>query len=143
MDLRNTCLGMEFGSTRIKLVLIDRDHRTLAQGSFEWENRLENGIWTYHYDEIDEGLRAAYRALKDDIKEKYGIVPDTFGAMGISAMMHGYLPLDRDMKPLAAFRTWRNTMTEEAAETLSELFDFNIPQRWSIAHLYQAILNGE
>jgi sugar (pentulose or hexulose) kinase len=143
MDLRNTCLGMEFGSTRIKLVLIDRDHRTLAQGSFEWENRLENGIWTYHYDEIDEGLRAAYRALKDDIKEKYAIVLDTFGAMGISAMMHGYLPLDRDMKPLTAFRTWRNTMTEEAAETLSDLFDFNIPQRWSIAHLYQAILNGE
>lgn len=143
MDLRQTALGMEFGSTRIKLVLIDRDHNTLAQGSFEWENRLENGIWTYHYDEIDEGLRAAYRELKEDIKVKYGIVPDSFGAMGISAMMHGYLPLDEKLEPLAAFRTWRNTMTEEAAEELSDLFDFNIPQRWSIAHLYQAILNGE
>lgn len=138
-----TVLGIEFGSTRIKAVLTDMNYLPIASGSHEWENRLENGIWTYSIDDIKSGLQACYKSLADNIKETYGIELCATGAIGISAMMHGYLPFDKDDNLLVPFRTWRNTCTEQAAEKLSELFSFNIPQRWSIAHLYQAILNKE
>lgn len=143
MNLESTTLGIEFGSTRIKAVLIDESHVPVASGSFEWENKLVNGIWTYSQKEIHSGLQKCYSNLKKDVKEKYGILLKKVGAIGVSAMMHGYLPFDKDGKQLCEFRTWRNTITGEAAEKLSEAFDFNIPQRWSIAHLYQAVLNGE
>ena len=136
-------LGIELGSTRIKAVLIDQGHAPIASGSFDWENHLEDGVWTYHLDEVWEGLRTCYARLKEDVKAKYGVGLKTVAAIGMSAMMHGYLPFDRAGKQLAPFRTWRNTITGEAAKQLTELFGFNIPQRWSIAHLYQAILNGE
>lgn len=136
-------LGIELGSTRIKAVLIDEGHAPIASGSFDWENRLENGIWTYHMEEVWTGLAAAYKALKEDVLNKYGVTLKKLRAMGISAMMHGYLPFDAKGRQLAPFRTWRNTITGQAAEELTGLFNFNIPQRWSIAHLYQAILNGE
>ncbi len=138
-----TALGIEFGSTRIKAVLIDEANEPLASGSFDWENSYENGIWTYPIEKVWEGLQGAFGALKKNVAEKYGVKLTKVGAMGISGMMHGYLPFDKDGNLLAHFRTWRNTITAKAAEDLSALFDFNIPQRWSIAHLYQAILNGE
>ena len=143
MDLTKTALGIEFGSTRIKAVLLDENHLPVASGSHTWENELENGIWTYKMEDAVKGLQASYDTLRKDYEEKYGEKLKKVGAIGISGMMHGYLPLDEDNKPLVSFRTWRNTMTEEAAEKLTSLFLFNIPQRWSIAHLYQAILNGE
>ena len=143
MELKNTALGIELGSTRIKAVLIDGNHIPIASGSHEWENRLVNGVWTYTMEDIHTGIRAAYADLKRDVKEKYGVTLTTVGALGVSAMMHGYLPFDQDGNQLAEFRTWRNTITGEAASELTELFGFNIPQRWSIAHLYQAIINGE
>ena len=139
----NAVLGVEFGSTRIKAVLIGEDHAPIAGGDFTWDNRLENGIWTYHMDEVWTGVQAAYANLKKDVQEKYGVTLTKLKAMGISGMMHGYLPFDGEGNQLAGFRTWRNTMTGEAAEALTELLGFNIPQRWSIAHLYQAILSGE
>ena len=139
MDLTKTVLGIELGSTRIKAVLIDECHVPVASGEFEWENRLVDGIWTYSLDEVHRGIRAAYA----DLTDKLGEPVTTFGAIGVSGMMHGYLPFDREDRQLAEFRTWRNTITGPAAEKLTELFGFNIPQRWSIAHLYQAILNGE
>lgn len=138
-----TALGIEFGSTRIKAVLVDRQHTPLATGSFDWENRLEDGIWTYHYQEIWEGLQACYADLVKDVDRLYGVSLTKIGAMGISAMMHGYMPFDEKGALLVPFRTWRNTMTGQAAAALTDLFSFNIPQRWSIAHLYQAILNKE
>ena len=143
MDLTKTVLGIELGSTRIKAVLIDQQHRPVASGDYEWENRLVNGIWTYSMESVHTGLRACVKALKADLKEEFGLDLTTVGAIGVSAMMHGYLPFDKDGKQLAEFRTWRNTITGEAAEKLTALFGFNIPQRWSIAHLYQAMLNGE
>ena len=143
MDLKRTALGIELGSTRIKAVLIDETHTPIASGEHEWENRLVDGLWTYSMEDIHQGLRACYAGLKRDVKEKYGVELTAVGAIGVSAMMHGYLPFDRDMKQLAAFRTWRNTVTGRASAALTELFGFNIPQRWSIAHLYEAILNGE
>ncbi|MBR0445054.1 MAG: FGGY-family carbohydrate kinase [Clostridia bacterium] len=143
MDLTKTVLGIELGSTRIKAVLIDERHVPIASGDFEWENQLANGIWTYPMDMIHTGIQTCFAALKTDVKEKYGVELSTVGALGVSAMMHGYLPFDKDGKQLAEFRTWRNTITGPAAEKLTALFGFNIPQRWSIAHLYQAILNGE
>ena len=143
MQLCNTALGLELGSTRIKAVLIDQNHLPIAQGSHEWENRLVNGVWTYTWEDIRQGIQACYADLKRDVKEKYGETLRRVGAIGISGMMHGYLPLDKDGEPLTEFRTWRNTMTGPAAAELTALFDFNIPQRWSIAHLYQAMLNGE
>ena len=142
-DLKNTVLGIELGSTRIKAVLIDESHLPVASGDFEWENQFVNGVWTYAMDAVHNGLQSCFAALKADVKAKYGVELTTVGAIGVSAMMHGYLPFDRDGKQLAEFRTWRNTITGEAAEKLTALFGFNIPQRWSIAHLYQAILNGE
>ena len=138
-----TALGIEFGSTRIKAVLIDKNHEPLASGSYDWENSYDNGVWTYPLDEVWTGLRGAFAALKKNVLEKYGVKLTTVGALGISGMMHGYLAFDANGNQLAPFRTWRNTITTEAAEKLSALFDFNIPQRWSIAHLYQAMLNGE
>lgn len=136
-------LGIELGSTRIKAVLIDGEHRPAAMGVQDWENRLENGVWTYRLADVWEGIQAAYRNLKRDVAEKYGVELTKLAGLGVSAMMHGYLPFDGAGKQLAPFRTWRNTMTGQAARELSELLGFNIPQRWSIAHLDQAILNGE
>ena len=138
-----TALGIELGSTRIKAVLIGADHIPLASGSHAWENRHENGIWTYRLEDVWQGLQDSYRSLCGEVLEKYGIPLHTIGVIGFSAMMHGYMALDRDGNQLVPFRTWRNTITGQAAEQLTELFQFNIPQRWSIAHLYQAILNKE
>ena len=143
MDLKKTVLGIELGSTRIKAVLIDEKHIPVASGDYEWENRLVNGVWTYPMDAVHAGLQTCFANLKADVRKKFGLELTTVGAIGVSAMMHGYLPFDKEGKQLAEFRTWRNTMTGEAAEKLTALFGFNIPQRWSIAHLYQAILNGE
>jgi sugar (pentulose or hexulose) kinase len=143
IKMGQTALGIELGSTRIKAVLIGKDHSPIASGSYEWENQYENGIWTYHLEDVWLGIQTSYRNLCHEVKTKYGIPLQTIGAMGFSAMMHGYLPFDQNGTLLVPFRTWRNTMTEEAAEKLSSLFQFNIPQRWSIAHLYQAILNHE
>lgn len=142
-EQKSTALGLELGSTRIKAVLIAPDGSVLASGAHDWENRYEDGYWTYHMDEVWAGIQDAYRNLAADYAKTYGAPLTTVGAMGISAMMHGYLPFDKDGSQLAAFRTWRNTTTGPAAETLTERFHFNIPQRWSVAHLYQAILNGE
>lgn len=138
-----TVMGLEFGSTRIKAVLIDENHNPIASGSHEWENRLENGFWTYHLDEIWSGLQDCYQDLVRDVKETYGVELTKIGAMGFSAMMHGYMAFNKEDELLVPFRTWRNSTTGPAAKELTELFQYNIPQRWSIAHLYQAILNGE
>lgn len=138
-----TFLGIEFGSTRIKAVLTDDTFAPIASGGHTWENKLENGYWTYSLDDIHSGLKSCYADLKKDVKEKYGVTLTAFGAMGISGMMHGYMPFNEKDELLVPFRTWRNTTTEQAASELSELFSFNVPQRWSIAHLYQAILNKE
>ncbi len=138
-----TLLGIEFGSTRIKAVLIGEDHAPLASGSHEWENRYENGVWTYHLEEVWAGLQESYRNLSGEVLEKYNTPLKSIGAIGFSAMMHGYLAFDTHENLLVPFRTWRNTLTGQAAEQLTDLFQFNIPQRWSIAHLYQAILNQE
>ncbi len=138
-----TALGIELGSTRIKAVLVGEDNVPLAAGSHEWENRLENGIWTYTLDDIWRGLRDCYKKLAQEVHTRYGVILRKTGAMGFSAMMHGYLVFDKDGELLVPFRTWRNTMTAEAAERLTTLFGYPIPQRWSIAHLYQAILNKE
>ncbi len=138
-----TSLGVEFGSTRIKAVLIGEDHMPIASGSHEWENQYENGVWTYSLEDVWAGLQDSYRKLCDEVFEKYNTPLQTIGAIGFSAMMHGYMAFDKDGKQLVPFRTWRNTITGEAAEKLTDLFQFNIPQRWSIAHLYQAILNKE
>ena len=136
-------LGIEFGSTRIKAVVIDEEGTVLATGGHSWENRLDNGIWTYTLDDVWNGLQDCYSDLLRDIKDKYGITPTKYASMGFSAMMHGYLAFDKSGKLLVPFRTWRNTITEEAAAALTKEFSFNIPQRWSIAHLYQAMLNKE
>lgn len=138
-----TALGIEFGSTRIKAILVGEDNAPIASGSHDWENRLENNIWTYSLDDIWTGLKDSYRKMAEDVKSKYGIELETIGAIGFSAMMHGYMAFDKDGELLVPFRTWRNTMTEEASEKLTEEFNYHIPQRWSIAHLYQAVLNGE
>ena len=136
-------LGLELGSTRIKAVLIGEDHAPIASGEHTWENRLENGVWTYHLCDVWSGIADAYANLVKDVREKYGAKLTRLAALGFSAMMHGYLPFDAQDSPICEFRTWRNTMTEEAAAQLTELFSFNIPQRWSIAHLYQAMLRKE
>src|SRR5512143_514550 len=138
-----TALGIEFGSTRIKAVLIGEDHAPIASGSHEWENRYENGVWTYSLEDVWTGLQESYRNLSNEVLEKYNTPLQTTGAIGFSGMMHGYLAFDKDGNLLVPFRTGRNTITGQAAEKLTELFQFNIPQRWSIAHLYQAILNKE
>ena len=136
-------LGIEFGSTRIKAVLIDERHAPIASGAHDWENQLVDGIWTYSDAQIWDGLRDCYQKLLADVKETYGVSITKLAAIGFSGMMHGYIALDENKNMLVPFRTWRNTTTGEAAEKLTKLFSFHIPQRWSIAHLYQAILNGE
>ena len=136
-------LGIEFGSTRIKAVLVDGSHTPIAMGTYDWENRLENNIWTYSLEDIRKGLQGCYKSLADDVEAKYGEKLTTLGALGFSGMMHGYMPFNAEGELLVPFRTWRNTITEEASEKLTELFQYHIPQRWSIAHLYQAILNEE
>ena len=138
-----TALGIEFGSTRIKAVLVDESHNPIAMGTHDWENRLENNIWTYSLEDIWNGLQGCYRSLAEDVKSKYGETLTTIGSIGFSGMMHGYMAFNAAGELLVPFRTWRNTMTEEACRELTPLFHFNIPQRWSIAHLYQAILSGE
>ena len=138
-----TALGIEFGSTRIKAVLVDNTNAPIASGSHEWENRYENGVWTYSLEDIWTGIQDCYQDLVKDVKQKYDVELESVGALGISAMMHGYMPFNKAGELMVPFRTWRNNITGEASEKLSELFQYNIPQRWSIAHLYQAILNGE
>ncbi|MBR5597064.1 MAG: FGGY-family carbohydrate kinase [Lachnospiraceae bacterium] len=136
-------LGLELGSTRIKAVLIDEEHNPIATGGYEWENQLVNGIWTYDLKEAWQGVQACYQDLKKNVQEKYGVTLKKVEAIGVSGMMHGYVVFNEKEELLVPFRTWRNTMTEEAVTQLSEVFQFNVPQRWSIAHLYQAILSGE
>ena len=143
MDFKDTVLGLELGSTRIKAVLLDKDHKVIASGAYEWENTLLGNIWTYSMTDAVKGLQECYAGLKKDVQSKFGATLTEVGAIGISGMMHGYLPFDKDGNQLAEFRTWRNTITGVAAEKLSALFNFNVPQRWSVAHLYQAVLNGE
>lgn len=140
---QKTALGIEFGSTRIKAVLIGADNAPVASGDHEWENRYDNGVWTYTLEDIWTGLQDAYTKMAADVKEKYDITLTRVGAIGFSAMMHGYMAFDKAGNLLVPFRTWRNNITEEASEKLTGLFGFHIPQRWTIAHLYQAILNGE
>lgn len=136
-------LGIEFGSTRIKAVLVDKKGNPLASGGHGWENRYEDGVWTYTLDDIWDGLKDCYRDLKENVRKEYGVTLKRFAAIGFSAMMHGYLAFNKAGELLVPFRTWRNTITEEAAAKLTAEFQYNIPQRWSISHLYQAILNGE
>ena len=148
-DVKNTIvngkavLGIEFGSTRIKAVLVDENNMPIASGDHDWENRLENGVWTYTLEDIWTGLQDCYQKMTEDVKEKYGVAVERLAAIGFSAMMHGYLAFDKEGNLLVPFRTWRNTITQEASEALTKVFNFHVPQRWSIAHLYQAILNGE
>lgn len=136
-------LGIEFGSTRIKAVLIDQNNNPIAQGSHEWENQLVDGLWTYSTEAIWFGLQDCYRDLRANVLAQYGVEIENLAAIGISAMMHGYMPFDKNEEILVPFRTWRNTNTGRAAAELSELFVYNIPLRWSISHLYQAILDHE
>ena len=138
-----TALGIEFGSTRIKAVLVDEKGACLASGSHGWENQYENGIWTYSLDMIWKGLQDAYSGLAADVKEQYGVTLKKVGSIGFSAMMHGYMAFNAAGDLLVPFRTWRNTITGEAAGKLTKALGFNIPQRWSISHLYQAMLNKE
>ncbi len=138
-----TALGIEFGSTRIKAVLIDETHAPIAMGTWDWENRLEGNIWTYSLEDIWNGLQGCYRSLAEDVQSKYGVALKRTGSIGFSGMMHGYMAFNKEGELLVPFRTWRNTITEEACKKLIPVFSFNIPQRWSIAHLYQAILNKE
>lgn len=136
-------LGIELGSTRIKAVLVNEKNQPIASGSHEWENQLVNNIWTYSEEAIWTGIQDSYQDMVRDVKEKYGVPVKKLAAIGFSAMMHGYMPFNAEGELLVPFRTWRNTMTEKASEELTELFQYHIPQRWSIAHLYQAMLNQE
>ncbi len=138
-----TALGIELGSTRIKGVLVDFQGQVLAVGIHDWENSLVDNIWTYSLEDIHAGVRGCYSSLRKAVEEKYGVTLENIGAIGVSAMMHGYMALDKDGNQIAPFQTWRNTNTQKAADELTELFDFNIPLRWSVAHLYQRILDGE
>lgn len=138
-----TVLGIELGSTRIKAQLIGEDHAPVAAGTFDWENKLEDNIWTYSLEDVWRGLQGAYGDLLKNVQKEYGVTITGFQAIGFSAMMHGYMVFDREGKLLVPFRTWRNTMTGQASEALTKLFDYPVPQRWSISHLYQAILNQE
>lgn len=139
----NAVIGIEFGSTRIKALLIGEKHEPLASGVYDWQNEMLDGVWTYSLENVRKGLQECFADLMKNVEKEYGTKLETAAAIGISAMMHGYLVFDKNDEQLVPFRTWRNTMTEEAADKLTEELDFNIPQRWSIAHLYQAILNKE
>lgn len=141
--LGHTSLGIEFGSTRIKAILIDDQQKLLADSSYQWENQLVDGFWTYSQDAIIEGLQTCFTHLKAAVKDQYGVTLTKIGQIGISAMMHGYLPFDAEGNLLVPFRTWRNNNTTEAAKLLTDEFHFNIPERWSIAHLYQSVLDSE
>lgn len=143
MDFQKTFLGIELGSTRIKAVLIGEDHSPIASGCCDWENSYEAGVWTYRLEDVWAGVRESYRELAGQVRAQYGLPLERVGAIGFSAMMHGYLAFDAQDKLLVPFRTWRNTMTAQAAGELTSLFGFNIPQRWSVAHLWQAVLNRE
>ncbi len=143
MNLNKTALGIEFGSTRIKSVLLDEKREVIAKGSYTWENKFENGIWTYDLTDAIIGMQQCFAQLKRDFENKYDCILDEIGAIGISGMMHGFLAFDADWKLLTPFRTWRNTITAQAAEELSKAFNFNIPQRWSIAHLYKDIAESK
>jgi sugar (pentulose or hexulose) kinase len=143
IDQGRTTLGIELGSTRIKAVLTGPDRQAIAVGSHHWENQFVDRTWTYSLEAVWSGLRACYAALAEDVRRRYGVELRTTGAFGVSAMMHGYLAFDADGELLTPFRTWRNTDTGAAADQLSALFGYNIPHRWSVAHLYQAVLNGE
>lgn len=138
-----TVLGIELGSTRIKAVLIGEDNVPIASGAHDWENSLINNIWTYSLEEVWTGIQDSYKKMAEDVKKQYGVTLKTIGAIGFSAMMHGYMVFDKEGKLLVPFRTWRNNLQEKASEELTKLFQYHIPQRWSIAHLYQAILNNE
>ncbi|WP_199621648.1 xylulokinase [Paenibacillus alkalitolerans] len=138
-----TALGIEFGSTRIKAVLIGEDNAPIASGSHDWENSYVNNIWTYSLEDIWKGLQDSYQKMASDVKQQYGVTLQTIGAIGFSGMMHGYMAFDKNGELLVPFRTWRNNFTGQASEALTTLFDYHIPQRWSTAHLYQAILNQE
>ncbi|WP_251460372.1 xylulokinase [Weizmannia agrestimuris] len=139
----HTALGIELGSTRMKAVLIGEDHQPLASGSHDWENQYLNDIWTYSIDDIWRGIQECYQKMAAQVEKNYHVTLKTVGAIGISGMMHGYMAFDKDGVLLVPFRTWRNNITEQASKRLTKLFNYPIPQRWSIAHLYQAILNGE
>lgn len=143
MQMMNKYLGIELGSTRIKAVMIDDDNRVIASGGYNWENKLVDGIWTYDLEEIWTGVRSAYKELKKDYQKRTGEILQTVSSIGISAMMHGYMAFDRRGKLLVPFRTWRNTITSQAAKELTDLFTYPIPQRWTIAHLYKAIFDKE
>ncbi|OLS36754.1 xylulokinase [Bacillus sp. MRMR6] len=149
LDVRNaiqsgkTVLGIELGSTRIKAVLIGEDHLPIASGSHDWENKYVNNIWTYSEEDIWKGLQDSYQEMANDVKRRYGVALQTVGAIGFSAMMHGYMTFNQNGQLLVPFRTWRNNITEQASNALTKLFNYQIPQRWSIAHLYQAVLNQE
>ncbi len=138
-----TALGIELGSTRIKAVLIDDNHQPIASGGHDWENSLIDGVWTYDLEEVWVGVQDSYQKMVTDVEDKFGVKLSKVGAIGISAMMHGYIVFDQDDQQLVPFRTWRNNITGEASKALTDLFQYPVPQRWSIAHLYQAILNGE
>lgn len=143
LDINHTYLGIELGSTRIKGTLIDEQHKPIFTSEFAWENKYEEGLWTYNLNELWSGIQCIFKSISNQVLEKHGKPLTRVGSICFSAMMHGYLPFDKDGSQLTAFRTWRNTNTEEASKELSSLFKFNIPHRWSIAHLYQAILNEE
>ncbi len=143
IELGRTALGIEFGSTRIKAVLVDENNAPVASGSHDWENRHIGNIWSYTLEDIETGLQSAYASLAKDVKEKYGVTLTTVGAIGISAMMHGYMVFDKNDNILVPFRTWRNNTAAYAGDRLTELFGYHIPARWSVAHLYQAILDKE
>ena len=138
-----TALGIELGSTRIKGVLIDYQGNVLAVGIHDWENSFIDNIWTYSLEEIHAGVRGCYSSLRKVVEDTYGVTLKKIGSIGVSAMMHGYMALDKDGDQIAPFQTWRNTNTQQAADELTELFNFNIPLRWTVAHLYQRILDGE
>ena len=136
-------LGIEFGSTRIKAVLIDEENKPIAQGSHDWENQLVDGLWTYSVEAIWYGLQDCYANLRADVLKQYDTEIEILAGIGVSAMMHGYMAFNEKEEILVPFRTWRNTNTAKAAAALSELFVYNIPLRWSISHLYEAILDNE
>ena len=141
--MEDLILGIEFGSTRIKAVLIDENNKVKFQNSYDWENRLEGGYWSYSKEDILNGLKACYKGLKVKFEKETNSKLTHIKSIGISAMMHGFIALDKNDDFLTPFRTWRNTKQKQASEILSDLFKFNIPERWSIAHFYQAILNKE
>lgn len=143
IDQGRSVLGLELGSTRIKAILMDQESNSIATGSYEWENQLIDGIWTYDLASVVDGIQCCFKDLVLNVRDTYGVIIRRVSAIGVNGMMHGYLAFDKDENLLVPFRTWRNSMTSEASEYLTSVFEFNIPQRWSVAHLYQAILNGE